>query len=39
MYLYGILQSIDINEFTIDRIRKKSKIKCIMIDEYDNYKW
>jgi len=27
------LQCIDINEFTIDRRREKSKIRCIMIDE------
>ena len=27
------LQCIDINEFTIDRSKEKSKIRCIMIDE------
>jgi len=32
------LQCIDINEFTIDRRREKRRIKCIMIDEYDNSK-
>jgi len=28
----GILQCIDINEFTIDR-EKERRIRCIMIDE------
>jgi hypothetical protein len=36
--LYGILQCIDINDFVIDRSKEKRRIKCIMVDEYDNYK-
>ena len=36
--LYRILQCIDINDFVIDKRREKKRIKCIMIDEYDNSK-
>jgi len=29
---------MDISNFVIDRSKEKRRIKCIMVDEYDNYK-
>jgi|GEM_PF-4939636 len=38
LYYMEVVTIIDINEFTIDRKKERRKIKCIMIDEYDNSK-